>query len=507
MISSQPSHGRSTLRLYKMHAIWLAILLLAAGLRLLALTRDVRFHPDEALFTTFARSAALNGAWMLPGPLDKPPLSIYASALVLTSFAAPGANPALPDVSTRAGEIAARLPGMIASLLTVALMHPLTRRLYPHDRRVGLAAGLLLAVSPLAVFYSGTAFTDGLMVFFVVLGMTLAAGGRNFGTGLALGFAFASKQQALMLAPLVGIGWLAYGARTGFHWRGLIRLGVGALIPVAALLVWDAARAQPQTMMELAAANNDVWRLLWPFEVLPRLVWFGTIINEWFGVPTISAIVVGGAIGAALGRIHQRAKQFHTWVDVLLVSFILAYVGLHWLVAFNLYDRYLLPLLVPVLMLVGRLYGDIHARLPRLAVWVGGIFVAGALMGSMGGVRNVRISDASGVAYSRIDWLATQLNSEPLGTIIYDPWLGWELGYYMGQWTDKRRVYYPTPSELARGATEQPDLAPRLFIAPTWQPHQRWLDALRTAGFKVRLVTQAYNFTIWRLIPPVVSDG
>ncbi|MFN8371501.1 MAG: hypothetical protein U0694_01290 [Anaerolineae bacterium] len=58
------------------HAVsgWLpALLLLAAFLRFHALAQDVRFHADEALFATFARSsAALDGQWLFPGALDKP---------------------------------------------------------------------------------------------------------------------------------------------------------------------------------------------------------------------------------------------------------------------------------------------------------------------------------------------------------------------------------------------------------------------------------------------------
>ncbi|MGQ9889291.1 MAG: hypothetical protein ACUVSX_12485, partial [Aggregatilineales bacterium] len=45
-----------------------AVVLLGAALRLSALARPVTLHPDEALFSTFARAAAVNGDWLLPGP-------------------------------------------------------------------------------------------------------------------------------------------------------------------------------------------------------------------------------------------------------------------------------------------------------------------------------------------------------------------------------------------------------------------------------------------------------
>ena len=56
-------------------------MLLACTLQFNQLGRDQRFHPDEAHFMTFARDAAVKGEWLLPGALDKPPLSIYLSAL------------------------------------------------------------------------------------------------------------------------------------------------------------------------------------------------------------------------------------------------------------------------------------------------------------------------------------------------------------------------------------------------------------------------------------------
>jgi hypothetical protein len=56
--------------------ISLPILLLGIGLRFHALARDMRFHPDEALFATFARAAAVKGDWLLHGSLDKTPLPV-----------------------------------------------------------------------------------------------------------------------------------------------------------------------------------------------------------------------------------------------------------------------------------------------------------------------------------------------------------------------------------------------------------------------------------------------
>jgi hypothetical protein len=104
--------------------------------------------------------------------------------------------------------------------------------------------------------------------------------------------------------------------------------------------------------------------------------------------------------------------------------------------------------------------------------------------------------------HAGIDALADYLNGKPLGTIIYDHWLGWELGYYIGTWSDKRRVYYPTPAALAADARLQPDPAPRYFPVPADQPVTPWLDALRSAGFIVSLVYDDGRFRVYELIRP-----
>ena len=84
-----------------------------------------------------------------------------------------------------------------------------------------------------------------------------------------------------------------------------------------------------------------------------------------------------------------------------------------------------------------------------------------------------------------IDALAQHLKQTPVATVIYDPWLGWELAYYLGPWHDKRRVHYPTAAALAAGALALPESGDRYFVSPLEQPHANWLAALAAAGFGI----------------------
>lgn len=116
------------------------------------------------------------------------------------------------------------------------------------------------------------------------------------------------------------------------------------------------------------------------------------------------------------------------------------------------------------------------------------------------------LDDQSSFARSS-DWAdaAAYINAQPVATIIYDPWFGWELSYYLGAWSDKRRVYYPTPQALAAGALAEADQQPRFFLAPQSLPHTLWLEALADARFTFDFAHSGTDIIIYRLIPPESS--
>ena len=106
------------------------------------------------------------------------------------------------------------------------------------------------------------------------------------------------------------------------------------------------------------------------------------------------------------------------------------------------------------------------------------------------------------VVYWGIDELADYLKGKPVATVIYDPWLGWQLDYYLGPWHDKRRVHYPTAAALVEGALSLDERAPRYLVTPLGKPYEAWLAALRDAGFAVREEYRRGRFLAFRLLPP-----
>ena len=473
----------------------LFIILLGAGLRIHALVRDTRFHSDEALFSTFARAAALNGDWWLSGALDKPPLVLYLNAL--------------SQVVVGDNEFASRLPGVLASVLLLPVMYALAKSLYDNPtvvvygdlpRQLPIIALLLTALSPFALAFSATALTDGPMLLFMTLALWMLARNRWGWSGLWLGLGFASKFQALFYLPLlVALGW-AMGA---FSLKRYTRLLLAFALIVVLLVFWDAARPG-MGVFALAAANNNPARLIRADEIIPRLqTWLhhGQFLlgPGWFtAVLIVTALVVIG------WRIARQPRRRHTMIDVMLLNFSLGYGLLHWLIAFNTFDRYLLLVLPPVILLVARGIEAFNRQaVAARSVWLLpaalSLVLLSPAIATVEGRREINITYRQ---YTGIDDLAAFLNQQPVATVIYDRWLGWELGYYLGQWHDKRLTYYPTPRALVADALALCEIGPRYFPVPRTHSAGPWLEALISAGFEVKVAYENERFLAYRLIPP-----
>src|SRR5512141_3161587 len=127
----------------------LLICAVACALRLGPLF-DNRFHPDEALFSTWALKIARGESLLLAGlPVDKPPLLIYLTALSFFVFGQ--------------SELAARVPNLMASVVSVVLVWRLglgklvNGKLVTHQSTnyqfTNLLPPLLLALSPFAILF------------------------------------------------------------------------------------------------------------------------------------------------------------------------------------------------------------------------------------------------------------------------------------------------------------------------------------------------------------------
>ncbi len=468
----------------------LLIVLLAGVLQFHQLGRDIRFHPDEASFMTYARGAAVNGDWLLPGALDKPPLTIYFSAISMVATGVVADDKGVLHLDPLLGEFAARLPNVIMAILLAGLMMRLSWTAFS-DEAVALAAGLLTALSPYVLAFGATAFTDMGLLFFSVLALYWLECQGYSKAGLALGLAFWCKQQALLLLPLVVLLLMTKRARRALVIRLALSLGLLLLL----LLVWDAAR--PETSLFLLGSVNNMpaqW-IADPAGWLGRLAEWARL-NLWLlGPPVVTASLLGIAalspfvVGAARAK-ERQAPSF------LIYS--IAYIALHSVLDFNQYDRYLLLVLPPLILVVnsqlpGLLLRSRLRKGPSLALAIGLVLVAFWSLGNglpLGGDRG---------RHDGIDDLARYLNSKPVATVVYDPWLGWELGYYLGQWNNKRRVHFPTAETLAEGALALAEFGDRYLVALVDREHEDWIAALEAAGFVLTVDYEQNRYIVYRI--------
>ncbi|MBZ0298834.1 MAG: glycosyltransferase family 39 protein [Anaerolineae bacterium] len=467
------------------------MILLGIGLRIHALAQDIRLQPDEAWFSTFARAAALNGDWWLSGPLDKPPLAIYANALA--------------QVLVGDSEFAARLPGTVASIVLLPVMAAAAAAWYTPPAvkhrafSLPLMVLILTAFSPYALAFSATAYTDALMLLGLGCALWLAGRSRWTWSGMWLGVGFASKPQALFYFPLLlALGWAA-GRLTLRQTRQFLMglLGVGLSV-----LLWDAIRPG-DSLFVLAAAHNDPSRWIRASEIIPRLQAWLVEGQALLGPGWLTALLLALALTVLLVRIVREPARRNTMIDALLLSFVLAYGLLHWLVAFNTYDRYLLPLLLPLALLAARGLDGLLGRVPIWqAAFAYGLLAVLLWMPALHTAEGDSAINSDHRLYSGIDQLADYLNTKPVATVLYDRWLGWELGYYLGQWHDKRVVYYPTPDLLVRDALALCEVGPRYFPAPANEPIGRWQQALQNAGFGFDRDYAVAHFVVYRITPP-----
>lgn len=468
----------------------LLVVLLASLLQAYQLGRDLRFHPDEANFMTFARGAAVNGDWMLPGALDKPPLTIYLSAFSMAATGVVADAEGVLHLDPLVGEFAARFPNVMLAITLAALMMRLAWVSFRHEA-VALAAGLLTALSPFVLAFGATAFTDIGLLFCSVLALYCLARRRYGMAGAALGLAFWCKQQALFILPLVVLLLWSKRAKRA----SLIRLATPLALVSLLLVAWDTARPETSVFL-LGSANNLPTQWIADPADWPQRLMEWTRLGLWLlGPPLLTASLTSLVI---LGR-------FRGFVSITLSSdariylvYVVAFIALHTMVAFNQYDRYLLLVLPPLILVLS-------SQLPRLPwrkgltkrLWLSAALTLVVL--TFWSLRNGLPIAGDRGRHDGIDDLALFLDSKPVATVIYDPWLGWELGYYMGQWNDKRRVHYPSAEALREGALALDEIGDRYLVAPVDRAHEDWVAALRAAGFAVAIDYQQDRFIVYRI--------
>ena len=481
-------------------------LLLITGLTAVLRARGLfanSFQSDEALFATWAREIAIwRDPLLLMQPIDKPPLLFYLQALFYPLF-----GPV---------EFAARWPNWLASILIVPLTGVLAWKLY---RRPGTAvlAAALMALFPLSIQFSGTAFTDPLLTFWLVAGLTAVASGKPGWTGFLLGLALATKYQAsLFLLLFIGLGWL-------FGWRGRrwLSLLVGLLPPLLAIWGWEVARTGTFSLWQNQINNFGGVRLSWSWELWSRfqawLYLWQTAVSPLIFIlliPTIAWLLFQHLRPQSSPSAPPRLRVKND-VDRVMLIFFLGYSLLHWLLAIPVWERYLLPLLPLLALLLARAYGDLLARLPLAApssatpiLQFRGAFAILVLLlisaSWSAGNGRYPIGSFPQADHGAAD-IAAELAEAPYGTVLYDHWFSWQWRYHLFD----KRVFV---SWVPHGQALTADLAafgqagpPRYLALPNAAVARPFIRAVQDAGFTLTAVAQTDQIILYKIQPQITQ--
>lgn len=463
-------------------------------------------RPDEALYSVWARLVSSGRDVMLERvAVDKPPFFIYLLARWFDWFGPSDAS--------------GRSLNLLISFLTMIFVWLLARRLF--GDRVGRWALAMFALSPFAISFAPTVYTDPLLTLWIVLALLLASWRLGLLAGLALGMGFATKQNALLFIPLIllalplgrwpeaihrrysvlrqkstrGVGYWMFGI--GYWILLLTMAGLGFWYVWYKVWQWDGWRILP-------AEIPDFWTQSWhsygglglvSFADWPtRLVEWWQVWRWWGGGVIGTAVIAGLSLVAvdvawrAVRRKQHSVGSEHRLLDsgywiLLFAAFSVGYLALHFFFSFQAWDRYLLPLAPLSAMISG--YGALWLwrqmrSWRRLWRWWVAALIALPLIVGAGKAASARIPvGGDHGAYSGLLTVADYLQAHTPGYhgVVYQRWLGWQWDWYL--WDGPPRVYWANPEMLVDDLSPDRYGYTRFVVFPGWELQEK--QALDTA--------------------------
>jgi hypothetical protein len=482
------------------------VVALAAVLRI-SIVAVNRFHGDEALYCHWGLLIASGkDIFLRHGVIvDKPPVFLYTLALFFRLFGP--------------SETAARLPNIIASLVSILIVYHLALELA--NRGVALLSALFMALSPFDIQFAPTAFTDPLMVCLTLASFLLTVQRRHLPAGLAMGLALMTKPTAVFFVPLLlfftalpyGRGWL--GRRLGL---ALLRLGLGFLAVCLAVVCWDLViRVDCVNFLSASAARYGGLKVV-PWErLLPRLQGWLRQLHFLTGSRVLdTALVLGVPILLASGL--WRRRQRSAWLlDWGLATFFVYFVAVHTMLSFSIWDRYMLGLVPVAAVLLARvvlLPLDIlpervrqHKRAMVIYVTVLGVILTAVLAApTQTAVRYGFPVGGDHGAFQGIDDVADYFRANvPAGSIVFHKWLAWHYSFYMFD-LPLEYYWYPDHQFVLDSAEKLPDLR-KYVVFPSWTSADELREVLNEGGWDLTELYRTYrpdgtmSFTIYQIQP------
>ena len=202
-----------------------------------------------------------------------------------------------------------------------------------------------------------------------------------------------------------------------------------------------------------------------------------------------------------------------TPIDGLLAGFMLSFLAIHWVLGFQVWDRYLLGLVPLAAILAARALVQVGRALPR-PTWRRAYALAlppvlALLLATpvLAATRSELPVGGDHGAYDGIDDLAAYVRAQaPAGSTLYHHWLGYHYRFYL-HGAPLRLHWYPDPADLVHDATVY-RREPRFLAFPSFRdatPSRQALDAAGITlapGYETRRRDGSLSFQLCRLEGP-----
>lgn len=366
-----------------------------------------RIHPDEALIVNGALSIKFFSQ-LFSGFHDYNGLSVYI--LTIASLCVSYITGVLWwSVSPEGATLVGRAVSAITSTASIILVYMAGSRLW--DKRIGLVAALLLAVTPLHIQLAHFYTTESLLIFFFLLLILGVISYFKSSTtraiiqmGIPAGLLLATKNTSyfflvLPIAALVLSKPIRWGMIRSLCIFGCVSILLFFFASPYSFIDWQGYLARSGYLKDVVSGRLLMdWTM--QFQHTNGFFWLPTMALS-FGPIALMGFI--GSVGVALGRTTaRRVDSILAWWSIGFFLF-LAFTYLK-------FTRYLAPLL-PVYALFGaKAIGDIYtSRLGRILSVV--CILVQVLMGSM--YASIYLTDHTSLQAA--DWIYRHI---PNGSII-----------------------------------------------------------------------------------------
>jgi len=400
--------------------LWIAVLVAAAVLRLLTLSAYPLHDTTEARYAEVARLMVISNDWVTPQiemgvPFwAKPPLSTWFTA---ASFKLLGFS-----------EFAARLPAFLLTLLTIALVFRLGRKLFSPEAAIASCA--ILLTSLVGFVASGAVMTDAALMLATTLSLVSfllavceprSLWRYGFFVGLGLGL-LAKGPIALVLVGLPILVWSLWHRSFEWQWRAVPWVtGSIVMLAIAGPWYWLAEIRTPG-FLEYFLLGEHWLRFVesgWTGDLYgyahprPR----GTI---WiYGIAAAlpwSAVAIYALVRAVSKKVILPSV---TPVHIFLILWMLAPL-FFFTFAGNILAAYVLPGMPAFALLLGNWVSSRNRSLPHTGWLVPGLFAVAVIAGLF-----------QSMAYrSQRDLVEYHIENSPSSDLYYFPKLPHSASFY-----------------------------------------------------------------------------